>query len=562
MRSTLNFGHTVGHAIEALKSPQMLHGECVAIGMAVEAYLARDLGELTTAAVGRIVRCLQAFGLPTALPPGLTVPALLHKMKLDKKNAAGAVRCTIVTGIGSSHDDPQPVALSHLERLLAPALSVVPPPCALACSRAPPARRHAPPLSSARSVPVASLPSSLAARAPSPPQPSPLRPSLPRRLAAPPPRYAPRTRASLPPCLHASPPRRGHAPRRYGSPRVRIRVPGSKSISNRVLLMAALGEGPCRLRGLLHSDDTHVMLSSLQLISECSFTWEEGGDVLRVDGCAGRLRPSAKPLYLGNAGTASRFLTTTCALIDAPGAPDTVLTGDPRMKERPIGDLTEALGKIGCEIEHLESAGSLPIAVKAKGLAGGEITLSGKVSSQFVSSVLLSAPYAQAPVILRVPEAVSQQYIEMTLQLMGQFGVAVQRVGNSEYRVPRGCYRNPPAVDVEADASSATCARRAARADGRRCGRARARHAARGERALYFSGVVSLLLRPAPFPGSTRATRRHPHRPAQHCTLSALPAHPHALPLPLWPPQVPAGDCGAHGRQGDVRRDRLELVPG
>lgn len=90
------------------------------------------------------------------------------------------------------------------------------------------------------------------------------------------------------------------------------------------------------------------MLTSLSLISTCAFTWEEGGDILRVDGCGGELRPSAKPLYLGNAGTASRFLTTTCALIDAEGQPGTTLTGDPRMKERPIGDLTTALTQIGC----------------------------------------------------------------------------------------------------------------------------------------------------------------------------------------------------------------------
>lgn len=221
--------------------------------------------------------------------------------------------------------------------------------------------------------------------------------------------------------------------------------------------MAALGRGPCRLRGLLHSDDTHVMLTALQLISDVKFTWEEGGDVLCVDGCAGKLHPADTPLYLGNAGTASRFLTTTCALIAADGAPGTTLTGDPRMKERPISDLTDALLKMGCAIEHVESKGSLPIVVRAKGLAGGEVVLSGKVSSQFVSSVLLSAPYAQSPVVLRVPEAVSQQYIEMTLKLMSTFGVQVERVGTTEYRVPRGVYTNPPALDVEADASSATC---------------------------------------------------------------------------------------------------------
>ena len=182
------------------------------------------------------------------------------------------------------------------------------------------------------------------------------------------------------------------------------------------------------------------MLNALQAMGggKCSFSWEAGGAVLSMQGLGGDFTPPSEPMYLGNAGTAARFLTTCATLIKESGKAS-VLTGDRRMKERPIKDLTDALLAVGCSIDHLESEASLPIRVHSTGLKGGLIELSGKVSSQFVSSVLISAPYAQAAVTIKLKERpVSQSYIDMTTSLMGQFGIQVERVDELTYNVRRG----------------------------------------------------------------------------------------------------------------------------
>eukprot|EP00929_Paragymnodinium_shiwhaense_P042531 TRINITY_DN21998_c0_g2_i1.p1 TRINITY_DN21998_c0_g2~~TRINITY_DN21998_c0_g2_i1.p1 ORF type:complete len:1551 (+),score=381.55 TRINITY_DN21998_c0_g2_i1:60-4655(+) len=370
LRSTLNFGHTIGHAIEGLASPALLHGECVSIGMVYEAILARDLGYLPSAAVGRITRVLKSYSLPVEIPQAYhRVPEMMNKMAVDKKNLAGNIRCTILTGVGTSFDEPKPVGKAIFEQLLSPRLTVLPQPKGVAGT---------------------------------------------------------------------------------------VHVPGSKSISNRVLLMAAMGTGKCRISGLLHSDDSQVMINALQAMGAGPFVWEENGAVLQMEGLGGRFVTPKEPMYLGNAGTAARFLTTCAALIKEDGK-HSVLTGDKRMKERPIKDLTDALALCGCKIEHMESPTSLPVKVSSTGLKGGRIELSGKVSSQFVSSVLISAPYAQTPVELVLKEKpVSQSYIDMTTSLMAQFGVKVERVSETVYKIPKTCYKNPEAVLVECDASSAT----------------------------------------------------------------------------------------------------------
>ncbi len=240
-----------------------------------------------------------------------------------------------------------------------------------------------------------------------------------------------------------------------------VRVPGSKSISNRLLLLAALGEGSCRIRGLLHSDDTQVMLDAIRSLGAAKYEWTVGSDgkepILVVQGCGGKLRPATEEIFLGNAGTASRFLTTVCTLPVAPGT-FTRLTGVKRMKSRPIKDLVDSLEQVGCVIKYAETPGCLPIDVEATGLRGGDLTLDAATSSQFVSSVLLSAPYAQAPLRLTLKDKpVSEPYIEMTVQVMRMFGATVRVSGNGTvYEVDRKPYVNPPEVTVEADASSAT----------------------------------------------------------------------------------------------------------
>ncbi|KAJ1797113.1 3-dehydroquinate dehydratase (3-dehydroquinase), partial [Coemansia sp. RSA 2599] len=236
--------------------------------------------------------------------------------------------------------------------------------------------------------------------------------------------------------------------------------PGSKSISNRALQLAALGVGECRIKNLLHSDDTQVMLAALQAMGGCSFSWEDDGDTLVVVGGGGRLSVPAHELFLGNAGTAARFLTTTVNLIDAASGESTVLTGNARMKQRPTGPLVDALRANGCSIEYREREGSLPlrIAHSGKGFPGGRIELAASVSSQYVSSILLCAPYAQEPVHLELVggKVISQPYIDMTIAMMAQFGCQVQRLSENEYLIPRCVYTNPAEYVVESDASSAT----------------------------------------------------------------------------------------------------------
>ncbi|KAJ3289242.1 3-dehydroquinate dehydratase (3-dehydroquinase) [Borealophlyctis nickersoniae] len=387
LRGLLNFGHSIGHAIEAILSPQLLHGECVSMGMVREAEIARHLGYLNDVAVGRLVRCLQAYGLPISvedkrvrdLAPQKKCPVeqLLDIMRVDKKNQGAKKRIVMLSAIGKTHEPRASVIADDvIRRILAPAQQIVPP---------------------SKKVDV------------------------------------------------------------------KLSVPGSKSISNRALVMAALGEGTCRLHGLLHSDDVQVMLDALQKLVGITFKWENNGEILVVTGGGGRLRVPSSEIYLGNAGTASRFLTSVCALIPQAG-PDgkgTIVTGNPRMKQRPIGPLVDALRANGVQMRYLEKEGSLPLDItpNGSGLPGGTIKLAASVSSQYVSSILISAPYAANPVTLDLTgeHVISQPYIDMTISMMQSFGINVERIpGTNMYKIPTGVYKNPENYMIEADASSAT----------------------------------------------------------------------------------------------------------
>ena len=175
-----------------------------------------------------------------------------------------------------------------------------------------------------------------------------------------------------------------------------------------------------------------------------------------------------KEIYLGNAGTAARFLTTVCALVKSPSngtATSTVITGNARMKQRPIGPLVTALKENGSDITYLESDGCLPLSVAPTGLRGGKIQLAASVSSQYVSSILLCAPYAQEPVTLELVggQVISQPYIDMTIAMMKTFDIHVTRRVCAEtgklldvYDIPRGTYSSPSDYNIESDASSAT----------------------------------------------------------------------------------------------------------
>ncbi|RCI07428.1 hypothetical protein L249_3776 [Ophiocordyceps polyrhachis-furcata BCC 54312] len=387
LRNILNFGHSIGHAIEAILAPQILHGEAVAIGMVKEAELARFVGVLRPHAVARLSKCITSFELPASLQDkqvikltaGKQCPVeeLLLKMSVDKKNDGGRKKVVLLSAIGTTHENRASVVADRCIRLI------------LSCS-------------------VQMTP-------------------------------------GVPPDLQ-----------------VTVTPPGSKSISNRALVMAALGTGRCRIKNLLHSDDTEYMLSAITRLRGASYSWLDAGGVLEVQGRAGQLQASEADIYIGNAGTASRFLTTVVALCHpANVARSTVLTGNARMKSRPIGPLVDALRSNGVQIEYLEQERSLPLRIHAAGgLNGGLIELAATVSSQYVSSILMAAPYAKTPVTLRLVggKPISQPYIDMTITMMRSFGIAVNKsdVDINTYHVPQGAYRNPPDYTIESDASSAT----------------------------------------------------------------------------------------------------------
>ena len=239
-----------------------------------------------------------------------------------------------------------------------------------------------------------------------------------------------------------------------------VRLPGSKSISNRVLLLAALSAGTTVLEGLLDSDDTEVMLDALRQLG-CGV--ERRGSDWHVEGLDGRLRTPSATLFLGNAGTAMRPLTAALAVLAATQAGCFELQGVARMHERPIGDLVDALRALGCAIDYLGNAGYPPLRLGPASTAldlTTPIRVRGDVSSQFLSALLLALPLVSADrdVIVEVEgELISKPYVEITLNLLGRFGVAVERTGWQRFTIPRGSrYRSPGRLRVEGDASSAS----------------------------------------------------------------------------------------------------------
>ncbi|KDQ16656.1 hypothetical protein BOTBODRAFT_156573 [Botryobasidium botryosum FD-172 SS1] len=394
LRNLVNFGHTIGHAIEAVLTPGALHGECVSVGIILEAEVARQIGILAQGAVGRLTRCLASYNLPVSLTDprlaslpaarGLSVGRLLDIMRIDKKNSGSEKKIVLLSRIGATHEPRATgVADDVIRKTLSSAVRVVP-----------------------------GIPSK--------------------------------------------------------NP-VTMATPGSKSISNRALVLAALAKGTCRLTNLLHSDDTQVMMNALIELQGAKFSWEDNGETLVVEGGEGRLRPprNNKHLYLGNAGTAARFLTTVCTLVKQDQTPETatVITGNARMKQRPVGPLVDALRANGSSVDFLESQGCLPLAIGTGGFKGGRIRLAASVSSQYVSSILLCAPYAAEPVVLELTggAVISQPYINMTIAMMREFGVSVTRDTDPEtgkplgvYQIPSATYVNPGDYSIESDASSAT----------------------------------------------------------------------------------------------------------
>ncbi len=248
-----------------------------------------------------------------------------------------------------------------------------------------------------------------------------------------------------------------------------VHLPGSKSISNRVLLLAGLAEGSTAVHGLLDSDDTQVMLAALGALG-CGVRRDERAGqapVTHITGLGGRLRVSSASLFLGNAGTAMRPLAATLAVLATTQGGRFDLSGVARMHERPIGDLVDALRPLGCAIDELGTPGYPPL--RLHGQAGGSlntrqpIRVRGDVSSQFLTALLLALPLATADseVVIEVQgELISKPYVEITLNMLARFGIEVQRDGWQRFTLPcsqgRSPYRSPGRVDVEGDASSAS----------------------------------------------------------------------------------------------------------
>ncbi|PSL15835.1 3-phosphoshikimate 1-carboxyvinyltransferase [Marinobacterium halophilum] len=233
-----------------------------------------------------------------------------------------------------------------------------------------------------------------------------------------------------------------------------VQIPGSKSLSNRILLLAALAQGTTRITNLLDSDDVRHMLNALQALG-VHYTLADDRRSCELEGLGRTFTCNeAVELFLGNAGTAMRPL---CAALCA-STGEFTLTGEPRMYERPIADLVDALLPLGADIDYLGEPGYPPMRIQANGLHGGEVSIKGNISSQFLTALLMAAPLASSDLTINVDgELVSKPYIDITLHTMALFGVEVENHNYQRFVVRAGqVYRSPGEVMVEGDASSAS----------------------------------------------------------------------------------------------------------
>lgn len=236
-----------------------------------------------------------------------------------------------------------------------------------------------------------------------------------------------------------------------------INLPGSKSLSNRALLLAALAHGTTQVTNLLDSDDIRHMLNALKALG-VQYTLSEDKTVCTVTGAGGAFEwQNGLSLFLGNAGTAMRPLTAALCLKGNQEA-EVVLTGEPRMKERPILHLVDALRQAGAQVQYLENEGYPPVAIRNTGLKGGKIQIDGSISSQFLTALLMAAPLAEGDMEIEIiGDLVSKPYIDITLAMMKDFGVAVENQRYQKFVVKGNqSYRSPERYLVEGDASSAS----------------------------------------------------------------------------------------------------------
>jgi 3-phosphoshikimate 1-carboxyvinyltransferase len=229
-----------------------------------------------------------------------------------------------------------------------------------------------------------------------------------------------------------------------------VRVPGSKSLTNRALLIAALANGTTRLKNALFSDDSMYFAKALQTLG---FDVQLAGvnREIIVTGLGGTIPANKAELFIGNAGTAARFLSAFLTL----GYGEYILDGEPRMRERPIGDLVDALHQLGVELEATNNCP--PVEIFAKGLPGGKTKIAGNISSQFLSALLMVAPYAKSTVEIEVTtELNSKPYVDMTIAIMQDFGVQVERQGYERFVIKPSSFSPLSSYSIESDASAAS----------------------------------------------------------------------------------------------------------
>jgi len=232
--------------------------------------------------------------------------------------------------------------------------------------------------------------------------------------------------------------------------RVTLEVPGSKSITQRALIAASLAEGQSRLHNALVAEDTHHLMKALELLG--TGISREGKEIL-VAGTGGRIQTPSEKIYVGNNGTALRFLTSLVCL----GEGEFILDGTSRLRERPVEPLLQVLRCMGVSIVTPENPGCPPVLIQSRGLPGGHAVFEDLDSSQYVSSLLLSSPYAARNVRIRLAgRTVSEPYIDMTLQVMEQFGVAVARQDRNTFQIPAGQSYRARSFVIEGDYSSAS----------------------------------------------------------------------------------------------------------
>jgi 3-phosphoshikimate 1-carboxyvinyltransferase len=234
------------------------------------------------------------------------------------------------------------------------------------------------------------------------------------------------------------------------APNATVRVPGSKSLTNRALLVASLAEGTTTLTNALFSDDSCYFAESLKKLD---FEVQSNPQLssFTVTGHGGLIPARRANLYVGNAGTAARFLTAMLTL----GNGEYAVDGDPRMRQRPIGELIDALTQLGANVTS--PTGCLPVHVLASGLSGGHGSVIGNVSSQFLSGLLMVAPYAQSAVELIVEHGLnSRPYVDMTLAVMSDFGVEITRDGYERFMIRSARYQPKDTYAIESDASAAS----------------------------------------------------------------------------------------------------------